>query len=191
MDRIIIDPLIAYSQHTADAVLTSIQPRQIRWDLRESSVHARRTNPDEPVTFADLGRPATQPPLDALDITCGLFPGDWLITVRRPEGIITVSDVMEALRRALLKRVSHAEYSAFTEDQQRRIAAAFNSRWLEAPDPAACRLNGILRLDCLLQHTVFAGLTASPDVPRSGILSLRRQPGHSRTPSAESQPSAI
>lgn len=184
MDSFNIDPLLAYSQHSADAAPV---PGQFKWDLRQSSESARRINPDQDITFADLARPATQPPLGSLDITCGIFPGDWPIKIRRPEGI-TVSDVLEGIRKALLQRISHAEYAAYPENQKQRIAAVFNSRWLAAPDPATCRQNGVLRLDCLLYHTMFAGLSVSLDNPRSCILTLRRQPDHRRTPSAESQP---
>ncbi|KAF8962573.1 ectomycorrhiza-regulated small secreted protein [Flammula alnicola] len=172
MSNFTIHPLLVYSQH--DVVPGHVCP--VYWDLRESPDNARdiaNPNPNEPLTFANLAQPATLPSLDSLDITCGLFSGDWPIKLRRPEGI-TVGDVLEAIHTTVTRRISHDEWNELSERQQERIKVVFDNRWKAAMDSGECRQNGVLRVDCLLQHTLFGGLSVSVETDNTCILTLRR-----------------
>lgn len=167
-------PLLSYSQHNVLGGDVAGHPCLTTWDMRTPTEYARYTKHDQPLTSTDLAQPATQPPLESLEITCGFFPGNWPITIRRPRGI-TVGDVLEAIHTAIIRRISHAEWEAFSERQREGIKIVFNNRWQAAADPDVCRQNGVLRMDCLLQHTLFGGLSVSLETEDSCILSLRRR----------------
>lgn len=174
MPEFTINPLLAYSQHNVGPQCpTSSGPCLISWDMRESSERAYYLNPKQPLTVSELSQPATQPLLHTMHITCGFFPGDWPIKIHRPEGL-TVGDILDAVRTAMARRVSHREWCAFGERERDRITAVFNERWLAAANGLDCRLNGVLRMDCLLLHTLFGGLSLQPKSLDGCIMSLRR-----------------
>lgn len=171
---LLLNHVLAFAQGSESPTQSTDHPCPIHWDLRVSSDNARLYgDPNRPLTFAHLASPATQPTLDSLDITCGIFE-NWPIEVRRPEGI-AVADVLEAIRSTLLRRISHAEWEAFSESQREKIEVVFNERWMAAEDPDATRQNGVLRMDCLLQRTIFAGLSVSLETSNTCILTLRRR----------------
>ncbi|KAF9476954.1 hypothetical protein BDN70DRAFT_811415 [Pholiota conissans] len=174
MSTLVLNPILAFTQGGGSPTQATDHPCPIHWDLRKSSVEARLNgDPNSPLTFGHLGRPATDPKLDSLDITCGMLE-KWPIKVRRPEGI-DVIDVLENIRKTLLCRVSRTEFERFSKGQQEKITAVFVERCNKAQDPDKARENGVLRLDCLLQHTIFAGLSVSLDKEKTCILTLRRR----------------
>jgi hypothetical protein len=61
-----------------------------------------------------------------------------------------------------------------SEKHRERVSAVFHHRWTSSPDPPRVRANGVIRSDCVLQSTYFAGLTPSPDIGFVFILSLAR-----------------
>jgi hypothetical protein len=171
---LLLHPVLAFSQGSGSPTQSTDHPCPIHWDLRVSSVNARlHGDPNRPLTFGHLASPATQPTVGALDITCGIFE-KWPIEVRRPEGI-AVADVLEAIRSTLRQRISHTEWEDFSESQRQKIEVVFNERWMAAEDPDATRQNGVLRIDCLLQRTIFAGLSVSLETGDTCILTLRRR----------------
>ena len=144
------------------------------WDLRESPESARRVvHLDETISAAQLSQHATSPPILILHITCDLFP-HWPIEVRRLEGI-TVQDVLDAIHTMLQQQIRHQEWNTFSNKHQARIAAVFDDRCKSAVNRDECRSRGVLRIDCLLLHTLFAGLSISLDLEDACILTLRRQ----------------
>ena len=169
-----INPLLAYSQHDlAPQTLGGPFPCPIVWDMREPTEFAHYIGSDQPLIFADLAQLATRPQRESLEIICGFFPGDWPIKITRPGGI-TVTDVLEAIYASMLRRISHAEWDTLSEREQGRVKNEFDTRWQAAEDSGACRQNGVLRKDCLLQHTLFGGLSVYPGMEDRCILSLRR-----------------
>lgn len=174
MTEFTINPLLGYSQHDlAPQTLGGPFPCPIAWDMRRPTEYAHYIGSDQPLTFADLAQFATQPLRESLEITCGFFPGDWPIKITRPAGI-TVTDVLEAICASMRRRISHAEWNALSEREQGRIKKEFDTRWQAADDSGECRQNGVLRKDCLLQHTLFGGLSVHPGMQDRCILSLRR-----------------
>ena len=169
-ESIVLHPLLRYSQH--EVVPGNCAP--ILWDLREppeSALHI--DNPEKPHSPSDLSQPATTPPCLDLYITCEVFPESWPIEVRRPVAI-TVGDVLDTIHSVINRRISQHEWDRLSEKQRARIGVKFDDRCKLSPQREECRANGVLRVDCLLAHTLFAGLSASHDEDGSFIMTLRR-----------------
>lgn len=163
-------PLITYSQYRDP----STQSQPIIWDIREPSQYARfPSDPWHPLSHFDLSQPATKPAISTLHIVCDIFPGYWPIKISCTSGV-TIGDVLEAIHSALIKRISRSEWDALSEKQKTRTTAAFEKRCEMAPDLAACRSHGVIRMDCLVEHTWFAGLSTSFGTDSTCIMSLRR-----------------
>ena len=169
-----IHTLLLYSQHNISPGHCS----SLLWDLREPPANARPVlNLEEPLSRLDLAQHATFPPLPILYITCDIFPEEWPIKVTRDDGV-TVGDVLEAIHHTLLRRISHDEWNRLSLKQQNRIKIVFDNRCAMAENREECRLHGVLRVDCILYHTLFAGLSVSPGLDNTCILSLRRPPSN-------------
>lgn len=174
MAEFTINPLLAYSQYNVGPQYqSSLGPCLISWDMRAPPERAHYLGPKQPLNFSELAQPATQPPLQTMQITCGIFPGHWPIKVHRTEGL-TVGDILDAVRTVMMRRVTHTEWCAFGERERARITAVFNERCQAAANGIDSRLNGVLRMDCLLQHTLFGGLSVQPKAREGCIMSLRR-----------------
>lgn len=170
MDSTVLHPLLRYSQH--DIVPGNCAP--ILWDLREppgSALHV--DNPDKQLSPSDLSQPASTPPTFLLSITCDVFPEPWPIEVRREEAV-TVGDVLDTIHSVINRRITQFEWDRLSEKQRARIGIKFDDRCKLSPQREECRANGVLRVDCILAHTLFAGLSASHDEDDSFIMTLRR-----------------
>ncbi|KAF5310872.1 hypothetical protein D9619_007876 [Psilocybe cf. subviscida] len=170
LPHLAIHPLLVYSQH--DVLPGHVTP--LMWDLHETpdGIHFV-DNPDEPLALEHLEEDATKPSLTSLTITCGVLPADCPIIIKQKLGI-NVSDVLRGIYAAVHRRISHDEWNELSSKEQARITATFEERCNKSTDPQATRKNGVLRIDCLLQHTSFAGLSVSPDEEDTCILTLRR-----------------
>ena len=168
-----LNPLLRYSQH--DIVPGNCAP--ILWDLRESpkSSALHVDNPDEQLSPSDLSQPATTPPCQVLRITCDVFPEPWPIEVSRPV-TITVGDVLHTIHSVVNRRITQHEWDRLSEKQQARIGEKFDDRCKLSPQREECRANGVLRVDCVLAHTLFAGLSASPDEDDNFFIMTLRRP---------------
>lgn len=165
-----LHPLLRYSQH--DIVPGNCAP--ILWDLRESPGTALHVdNPDKQLSPFDLSQPATTPPCFVLHISCDVFPEPWPIEVSRPEAV-TVGDVLHAIHSVISRRITQSEWDRLSDKQRARIGARFDDRCKLSPQREECRANGVLRVDCILAHTLFAGLSTSHDEDDSFIMTLRR-----------------
>ncbi|KAF8893220.1 ectomycorrhiza-regulated small secreted protein [Gymnopilus junonius] len=165
-----VHPLISYSQHE----VTPGSCNHIVWDVREPLHSARSaTNPEESPSNFDTTQFATNPPLPLLHVVCDIFPAYWPIRVER-EGGVTVGDVLHSIHTTLIKRISQEEYDRLSAKQQERIRLVFENRCNWAADRDGCRSHGVIRLDCLLEHTGFAGLSPSFEMDSTCILTLRR-----------------
>lgn len=170
LPQLAIHPLLVYSQH--DVLPGHVTP--LMWDLHEDpdGVHLVE-NPDEPLATDHLMEDATRPSVNTLTITCGVFPADWPIVIKQKLDI-NISDILRAIYDAVHRRISRDEWDELSQKEQTRITATFEERCSKSTDPMAARGNGVLRVDCLLQHTSFAGLSVSPDEEDTCILTLRR-----------------
>ena len=170
MESTVLHPLLSYSQH--DVVPGNCAP--ILWDLRESPKSALHVdNPDKQLSPSDLSQPATSPPCLVLCITCEVFPEPWPIKICRTEAI-TVGDVLDTIHAVISRRITQSEWDRLSEKQRARIGVKFDDRCKVSPQREECRANGVLRVDCVLAHTLFAGLSASHDEDDSFIMTLRR-----------------
>ncbi|PPQ69354.1 hypothetical protein CVT25_004746 [Psilocybe cyanescens] len=165
-------PLITYSQYPH----SSTQPRPITWDISEPSEYARHPSDPSgnPLSRSDLSQLATKPAISTLHIVCDIFPSNWPIKVSRSSGV-TIGDVLEAIHSTLIKPISMSDWDALSQKQETRVKAAFERRCRLAPDQDACRSQGVIRLDCLVEHTWFRGLSVSVETENTCIMSLGRQ----------------
>lgn len=166
-----LHPLLLYSQH-------DILPghcTSLLWDLREPPIKSVRhiSTPHITLTEHDLAQHATVPRVPVLHITCGIFPDAWTMKAYNPEGL-TLLDVLEAIHDSLKMQLTRGEWDSLCLKQRGRISTVFNLRWRVASAPAKTRSHGVLRADCLLNHTLFAGLTLSPLTANRCVLTLRR-----------------
>ncbi|KAF9567177.1 hypothetical protein CPC08DRAFT_703427 [Agrocybe pediades] len=169
-----IKPLISY---------THLNPTKghccaIFWNLQDPPSCAYRIPRPSTQTTPHLQRDqyATQPPITKMQIVCGILPEFWPIRIIHPNGI-TVGDVLDTIHSVLHRRISQEEYQLQSESRQRRINAQFLQRCNMLPterERAECHANGVLRVDFLLDHTLFGGLSVSPNLDRTAVLTLRK-----------------
>ena len=171
MPSLSLHHLLLYSHRDAMGIPCS----PILWDLREppSSCVRHISSPTKRIPAAQLAQPATYPPVSALRITCDVFPFPWPIEARNHHGV-TILDVLDAIYNAARARIRPLEWDRMAEKHKERVGAHFHHRWTSSPDPPRVRANGVVRSDCLLQSTYFAGLSPSPELGFVFILSLGR-----------------
>jgi hypothetical protein len=162
-----LHPLLRYNQYPV--VPGHCCP--LLWDLRQPPDTGRVVSAE---SFY-LSEWATTPPTAILHITCDIFPGVWPVEVCHLEGI-TIGDVLHAIYTTLMHPIRRQEWDQLSENQRSRVNVVFEARCKVAVDGEECRSRGILRVDCLLQHTLFAGLSVSLATDCSCILILRRPP---------------
>ena len=155
----------------------------ISWDLRHPPLpsatcifpHHRALGHEE------LSAHASQPPVTRLEIYCGIFAPAWPIQVLNQRGV-TIRDILEAVYSCLQTKFTSEEFNSLCEKQKTRVMEVFNARVQNSPFPQETWEEGMKRVDCLLQHTCFAGLSIALPLKtgRSGvtkdacIMSLRR-----------------
>ncbi|RDB28043.1 hypothetical protein Hypma_002196 [Hypsizygus marmoreus] len=169
MSPLTLHPLLAYSQHN----IAVGHCNAILWDLREAPTSIRHvSNLDIVLTEHELSELATTPPVKSLHVVCGLFAEDWPIDARNPQGV-TILDVLKAIYTCLQTQITQEEWYRMCLKQRRRVSVVFDARWRVAKDTTITHAHGVLRADCLLQHTLFAGLTVSLETEGTCILTLR------------------
>ncbi|TDL20820.1 hypothetical protein BD410DRAFT_725144 [Rickenella mellea] len=144
------------------------------WDLRLPPSTARaasHTHHIVPPYY--LSQPATSPPTPYIRIVSGVFPFDWRIDVQNPYGV-TVGDVLDGISRGLRRGVTQREWAQTSRTQKARVADAFYARTLQSADPRREHSQGVRRVDWLLKHTTFVGLTPSPEMPYTWTLTTKR-----------------
>jgi hypothetical protein len=121
----------------------------------------------------ELRQPATSPPVPRLTIICGLFPLRWPIEVRSHH-FVTIFDVLHAIYKCVHTPLRQEEWVKLSDRQQRRISQVFYDRTGKAMDPFAERQKGVLRVDCLVLYTMFAGISLKGEDGVSCVLTLNR-----------------
>ncbi|KAG6915018.1 hypothetical protein DXG01_013900 [Tephrocybe rancida] len=184
-----LHPLLRYSQHGGPALVWDLRTDPTPVILRQvtaptSNDGTGTTSIIVPVPEEELLQPATAPPVSVLSLTCGIVPpsSTWStidVASSSPSQNgnpreVTVLDVLRALRWCMGTRLIQSEWDALPKKQQERVNSVFDSRWRESDTPAVTRAEGVLRQDCLLQHTLWAGLTPSVEDEGAAVLTLRR-----------------
>jgi len=148
---------------------------ELLWDLKDAPQLAARiaSAPHEPLPYANRIEFATSPPLPVLHITCGLFPFDWPIEVRNDNGV-NVGDVLEAIYKSLRHGIAKEDWANTSETQRKRVAEAFYERSRRSADPRYEHSQGVRRVDWLLRHTVFVGLSPAMDGTHTWSLTTKR-----------------
>ena len=93
---------------------------------------------------------------------CITIPGIpvWVVDVRNPTTVVTVSDVLGTLHAFFDASVDREEFLTFPAEIQRTSADAFNRRISQNP---AARPYGMKRLDLIYPNVFFVGLTRAVD----------------------------
>jgi hypothetical protein len=171
MPEVALHPLLQYSQHDVGGGHCC----SILWDFREQPLTSVRhiSSFDTPLSEFELSQHATSPPLTLLHITCDVLPERWSIEARNLQGV-TMRDVLEAIFISLNAQLKLEEWERLCLKQRDRISVVFDARWRASMDPRNVWTHGVARVDCLLQHTWFAGLTMSLEGQDICILTLRR-----------------
>ena len=87
---------------------------------------------------------------------------------------VTVGDVLHTIHSVINRRITQSEWDRISEKQRGRIGEIFDNRCKVSLQREECRANGVLRVDCLLSHTLFAGLSPSFNEDGTFIMTLRR-----------------
>lgn len=96
----------------------------------------------------------------------------WIIKVSASrEGFVAVGDVLETIYSALRVNVTSKEFHSLpSEKDERRVTAAYEQRYRRvrsSKEYDAEKRGGVKRIDFLMGHTAFTGLTPTtrgPDV---------------------------
>ncbi|KII87779.1 hypothetical protein PLICRDRAFT_647431 [Plicaturopsis crispa FD-325 SS-3] len=154
--EIMLHPYLAYTHPLA----THDQCCPIIWDLRlpPSFSVSHIAAPGTRIPTFQLAQIATWPPVATLSIVCDVFPYEWPIEASNERGV-TVFDVLQTIFMVARRPLVAGEWAMMSEKQRRRITYVYNTRWRRSQYPEWERLNGVVRADCLLGHTRFAGLT--------------------------------
>jgi hypothetical protein len=171
MNPLLLHRLLCYSQHN----IIGTHCCSLLWDFQEPPAYSVRhvSGSNALLTDTELSEPATSPAVISLHIKCGIFPFDWPIHAYNPQGV-TIRDVLHAIHACLQLQIRRDEWDSLCAKQRDRINRVFDTRWRVSADPPSVRTHGVLRVDCLLQHIWFAGLTVSLVQENSCILTLRR-----------------
>ncbi|KAK2462592.1 hypothetical protein APHAL10511_005325 [Amanita phalloides] len=127
----------------------------------------------EGVSSRLLSEPATSPPLQSLTLTSPHLP--WRIPVAARNGtFVSVFDVIDSVYRCLRTHVSESEYHLLpTRADQERANAAYRQRYRRLKDPRAYddeKRQGLRRIDFLMGHSKFRGLSRTDSGPTSWFL---------------------
>jgi len=120
------------------------------------------------ISLRALSEPATKPPLTAITIVVPHLP--WSITVHPSHGTyVTVTDVLEGIYRKLRTNISAQEFHALpSEKDMRRVTVAYEQRYRRVRGSREYedeKRSGVRRVDFLMGHTRFMGLSSTSSGP--------------------------
>lgn len=118
--------------------------------------YQRSDNVRERLTDQDLDEPASSEPVTKMTITFEQRPFSWTIDVDNPDGI-RCRDVFEAIYNTFNQQLTLGEL--WRVPDRRACEEAFRIRNIVLGSPQIERSLGWKRVDALLHHTIFHGLT--------------------------------
>jgi hypothetical protein len=173
------------SLHNDSQTVSSIHPI-LRFSLQPTLTFSLILHPSaittlpghQPLPHTTLSEPATNPPSACLNVTSPFLP--WLITVlpssHAPNHLVTVSDVLVTLHRSLGFTVMPDEYRSLSSEVRYQVNATFQRRVNAIPDwrlRESERRIGARRIDFLMGHNHFLGLSRTGSRPEVLVLNLR------------------
>jgi len=147
-----LNPVLTFSTSSHQSVVP------LHWDIRSSPRNAVFVT-STITSSSEFARPATYPPVRKLRVVSGLIPTSWRVTVSNSTGV-TVWDILVAVHHALQTPLTQFEWDCKSEKERARIERAYHSRCLASSNVEQTRKRGVLRIDCFLSTTVFAGLSS-------------------------------
>ncbi|KAF9501383.1 hypothetical protein BDN71DRAFT_1438919 [Pleurotus eryngii] len=137
--------------------LAGPQPN-IRYDCSYSPSHLSILNRHVSPHFAS--EPATYPPTTFMTISSPYLP--WTLHVTPRHGVISVSDVLHGIYGYLRTAIYPQDFERMSRGNQKRVRKAYENRYRRmrsSGDAALEKTKGVKRVDFLMGHTVFMGLT--------------------------------
>lgn len=132
----------------------------IRYDCSYSPSHLSILSRHISPRFAS--EPATYPPTTSMTISSPYLP--WTLHVTPRHGVISVSDVLYAIYGGLRTDIHPQDFERMTRDNQKGVRKAYENRYRRmrsSSDAALEKAKGVKRVDFLMGHTVFMGLTTT------------------------------
>lgn len=112
-----------------------------------------------------LAESAVHPPLPLLTLVSPHMPWSISVSASSNGAYVTVSDVYSAIYRSLRQNILPVEYHALPSDRdKRRVSAAYETRYRRlrgSRDYDHEKRAGVKRVDFLMGHTKFLGLTST------------------------------
>lgn len=146
------------------------------WDVSQGTLKARRVTSRksvEPVTQHLLDQPATDPPVTKMRIVCDAFKWDINIHIppRHRERFVSIRVVLDFIYGTLHEPLIPEDWRDICPTDRRKIYKTMLGRLAQSP-PSMNADGCVLRIDCLLDRTVFLGLRPGGPSPDEWILSL-------------------
>ena len=149
-----IVPALSYSTRTVG----------LSFNVAYSPSLARLSGSRYALSDDDRRRPATTVPVPSIRISITGFPWPIEVVEASPRRGVRVGDVVDALSRAMYRRVRSDEYATLDSRTRDHINAAFHARVARAGERrAAVKSEGLIRLDWLQGRTAFRGLARTTD----------------------------
>ncbi|KAF8069275.1 hypothetical protein FPV67DRAFT_1116715 [Lyophyllum atratum] len=153
------------------ALLQSSSSPALNFDLTQHP--STITSHHQGISQRALSEPATKPPLASLTLLIPHLP--WTVTVHASYGpYVTVTDVLEGIYRKLRANISSHEFNSLpSEKDRRRVTSAYEQRYRRirgSRDYEDEKRQGVRRVDFLMGHTRFMGLSSSSSGPEVWIL---------------------
>ena len=124
------------------------------------------------VSLRILSEPATDPPLPNLTIISPLLP--WATNIAAPRGaFVTVGDVLHGLYRSLRINISSQDFHSLQSKDRIRVTTAYEQRCKCVRGTREYeheRRGGVRRVDFLMGHTQFTGLSSTNRGPGYWVL---------------------
>ncbi len=134
----------------------------IRYDCRYSPSHLSILSRHLSPRFAS--EPATYPPMTSMTISSPYLP--WTFRVTPRHGVISVSDVLYAIYGGLRTDIHAQDFERMAREHQNGVRKAYENRYRRmrsSSDAASEKAKGVKRVDFLMGHTTFMGLTSTSD----------------------------
>jgi hypothetical protein len=134
------------------------------WDLAHPD--AATFTPCHPFEPIIIPRPATEPSLQSLTITCRHLPR-WSVKIDTPSsstGPLSVLRVLRDIHLSLRVIIDHDEYSHLSPEKHEATLAAYRARWNRVHDPWMREVEhqtGVRRIDLLGGAHFFDGLSTT------------------------------
>ena len=139
-----------------------LEPSGVSWDMMEHASTISRNNHLLPGRA--LHEPATTPPQPFLSISSIHLP--WIIEVYASNGsYVTIGDVFNSIYRSLRTNITTTEFNFFPHRKdQVRATRAYEQRYRRFRNTFGTDMEkrcGMKRIDFLMNHTIFNGISKS------------------------------